>query len=150
MRVDLGEVQSWRQNFAPEIAALYFPWVNVRDPLQLNNQVVRAIPPSGHVAGVYAAGMLKGRRDRYHRIGFLIPFTVAATVMPVQIFVGDVAAREVFHHEPAKFSAEAGRRMLERIVAARARMETATSEEFRTYAPAFETLEQVWKILVEE
>jgi cytochrome bd ubiquinol oxidase subunit I len=57
------------------------------------------------VAGVYAAGMLKGRRDRYHRIGFLIPFTVAALVMPAQIFVGDVAAREVFHKEPAKFAA---------------------------------------------
>jgi hypothetical protein len=52
--------------------------------------------------------------------------------------------------EPAKFSAEAGRRMLERIVAARERMETATPEEFRTHALAFETLEQVWNILVEE
>jgi cytochrome d ubiquinol oxidase subunit I len=57
------------------------------------------------VAGVYAAGMLKGRRDRYHRVGFLIAFTTAAVVMPVQIFVGDVAAREVFKHEPAKFAA---------------------------------------------
>jgi cytochrome bd ubiquinol oxidase subunit I len=57
------------------------------------------------VAGVYAAGMLKGRRDRYHRVGFLIAFTTAAVVMPLQIFVGDVAAREVFKHEPAKFAA---------------------------------------------
>jgi cytochrome d ubiquinol oxidase subunit I len=57
------------------------------------------------VAGVYAAGMLKGRRDRYHRLGFLIGFITAAVVMPAQIFVGDVAAREVFHHEPAKFAA---------------------------------------------
>jgi cytochrome bd ubiquinol oxidase subunit I len=57
------------------------------------------------VAGVYAAGMLKGRRDRYHRVGFLIAFTTAAVVMPVQIVVGDVAAREVFKHEPAKFAA---------------------------------------------
>jgi cytochrome bd ubiquinol oxidase subunit I len=57
------------------------------------------------VAGVYAAGMLKGRRDRYHRLGLLIPFTVAALVTPAQIVVGDVAAREVFAHEPAKFAA---------------------------------------------
>jgi cytochrome d ubiquinol oxidase subunit I len=57
------------------------------------------------VAGVYAAGLLKGRRDRYHRLGFLIPFTVAAVVMPAQIFVGDLATREVFHKEPAKFAA---------------------------------------------
>ena len=57
------------------------------------------------VAGVYAAGMLKGRRNRYHRVGFLVAFTTAAVVMPVQIFVGDVAGREVFKHEPAKFAA---------------------------------------------
>jgi cytochrome d ubiquinol oxidase subunit I len=57
------------------------------------------------VAGVYAAGMLRGRRDAYHRLGFLISFVTAAVVMPVQIFVGDVAAREVFHREPGKFAA---------------------------------------------
>lgn len=57
------------------------------------------------VAGVYAAGMLKGRRDAYHRLGFLIPFVTAAIAIPVQIFMGDVAAREVFAHEPAKFAA---------------------------------------------
>jgi cytochrome d ubiquinol oxidase subunit I len=56
------------------------------------------------VAGVYAAGMLKGRRDRYHRLGFLIAFTVAAAVIPVQIFVGDLVARETYHNEPAKFA----------------------------------------------
>jgi cytochrome d ubiquinol oxidase subunit I len=57
------------------------------------------------VAGVYAVGLLKGRRDRYHRIGFLIPFTVAAVAIPIQVFIGDVVAREVFHDEPAKFAA---------------------------------------------
>src|SRR5690348_16380827 len=57
------------------------------------------------VAGVYAVGMLRGRRDAYHRLGLLIPFVTAAVVMPLQIFVGDVAAREVFHREPAKFAA---------------------------------------------
>jgi cytochrome bd ubiquinol oxidase subunit I len=57
------------------------------------------------VAGVYASGVLKGRRDRRHRLGLAIPFTVAAAATPLQIFVGDVAAREVFSHEPAKFAA---------------------------------------------
>ncbi|HYY73209.1 MAG TPA: cytochrome ubiquinol oxidase subunit I, partial [Solirubrobacterales bacterium] len=41
------------------------------------------------VASVYATGMLRGRRDRYHRLGFLIPFTVAAIAAPIQIVVGD-------------------------------------------------------------
>ncbi|MCW2725546.1 MAG: putative cytochrome d ubiquinol oxidase subunit [Frankiales bacterium] len=57
------------------------------------------------VAATYAAGMLRGRRDRYTRLGFLIPFTVASVVIPLQILFGDVIAREVFHKEPAKFAA---------------------------------------------
>jgi cytochrome d ubiquinol oxidase subunit I len=57
------------------------------------------------IAGVYAAALLRGRRDRYHRLGFLIPFTVAAVLTPVQMVVGDTVTREVFHREPAKFAA---------------------------------------------
>jgi cytochrome bd ubiquinol oxidase subunit I len=57
------------------------------------------------VAGVYAVGLLRRRHDRYHRLGVAIPLTVAAVVTPFQIFVGDVAAREVARHEPAKFAA---------------------------------------------
>jgi cytochrome d ubiquinol oxidase subunit I len=57
------------------------------------------------VAGVYAVGLLRGRWDRYHRLGLAIPLTVAAVVTPFQIFVGDVAAREVARNEPAKFAA---------------------------------------------
>jgi cytochrome bd ubiquinol oxidase subunit I len=60
------------------------------------------------VAGVYAAGMLRGRRDRYHRLGLLVPLTVAAVAIPLQIVMGDVIAREVFHREPAKFAALEG------------------------------------------
>jgi hypothetical protein len=45
---------SWRNGF-PEtsFAALYYPWILVDDPLRLTG-LVRAIPPSGHVAGIYA------------------------------------------------------------------------------------------------
>ena len=57
------------------------------------------------VAGVYAVGLLRRRNDRYHRLGMAIPLTVAAIVTPLQIFVGDLAAREVAHKEPAKFAA---------------------------------------------
>lgn len=58
------------------------------------------------VAGVYAVAMLRGRRDRYHRLGFLIPFTIAAVLTPVQIFVGDWAARKVYEQQPIKFAAQ--------------------------------------------
>jgi cytochrome bd ubiquinol oxidase subunit I len=57
------------------------------------------------VAAVYAVGMLRGRRDRYHRIGLLLPLTVAAVAIPLQIVMGDVIARYVFDSEPAKFAA---------------------------------------------
>lgn len=57
------------------------------------------------VAGVYAVGMLRGRRDRYHRIGMLLPLTVGAVAIPLQILMGDVIARYVFDAEPAKFAA---------------------------------------------
>jgi cytochrome d ubiquinol oxidase subunit I len=49
--------------------------------------------------------MLKGRRDRYHRLGFIIPFTVAAIATPVQMGVGDTLARWVYNNEPTKFAA---------------------------------------------
>jgi cytochrome d ubiquinol oxidase subunit I len=56
------------------------------------------------IASVYAVGMLRGRRDRYHRLGFVIPFTVAAIATPIQLFVGDTAARAVADDQPAKFA----------------------------------------------
>jgi cytochrome d ubiquinol oxidase subunit I len=56
------------------------------------------------LASVYAVGMLRGRRDSYHRLGFIIPFTVAAIATPIQLFVGDTAARAVADHQPAKFA----------------------------------------------
>jgi cytochrome d ubiquinol oxidase subunit I len=57
------------------------------------------------VAGVYAAGIVRGRRDRYHYTGFAIPFVLAAVLTPVQIFVGDTAARAIAHDQPVKFAA---------------------------------------------
>jgi cytochrome d ubiquinol oxidase subunit I len=56
------------------------------------------------LASIYAFGMLKGRRERRHRLGLIIPLTVAAILTPLQIFVGDVAARGVADHQPSKFA----------------------------------------------
>ena len=57
------------------------------------------------VASVYAVGMLRGRRDRHHRLGLLIPFTVAAIATPIQFAVGDTAARSIAKDQPIKFAA---------------------------------------------
>ncbi|WP_406451886.1 cytochrome ubiquinol oxidase subunit I [Streptomyces sp. NBC_01622] len=68
--------------------------------------VVGVILTAGYVvAGVYAVGLLRGRRDRYHRLGFTVPFTVAAILTPVQFMLGDSIARSVFHKQPIKFAA---------------------------------------------
>jgi cytochrome bd ubiquinol oxidase subunit I len=57
------------------------------------------------IASVYAVGMLRGRRDRLHRLGLLIPLTIALIATPIQLYVGDTAARSVAHDQPAKFAA---------------------------------------------
>ena len=57
------------------------------------------------VAGIYALGWLRGRRDRYHRLGFLVPFTVGAIIAPLQVVVGDWIARSVYQDQPMKFAA---------------------------------------------
>jgi cytochrome bd ubiquinol oxidase subunit I len=57
------------------------------------------------VAGVYAVGWLRGRRDRYHKLGFTVPFTVATILSPVQFVLGDNTARQVFQKQPIKFAA---------------------------------------------
>ncbi|MGA8217161.1 MAG: cytochrome ubiquinol oxidase subunit I [Solirubrobacterales bacterium] len=56
------------------------------------------------IASVYAVGMLRGKRDRYHRLGVIIPLTVAAIATPFQLLVGDTAARAVADDQPAKFA----------------------------------------------
>ncbi len=57
------------------------------------------------LASTYAVGRLRGRMDRYTRLGFMIPFAVAAIATPLQIGMGDIAARAVYHDQPAKFAA---------------------------------------------
>ncbi len=56
-------------------------------------------------ASVYAVGILRGRNDRLHRMGLAIGFTVGAIAAPVQIFTGDLAARNVANDQPTKFAA---------------------------------------------
>jgi cytochrome bd ubiquinol oxidase subunit I len=57
------------------------------------------------LASTYAVGRLRGRMDRYTRLGFMIPFAVAAICTPLQIGMGDIAARAVYTDQPAKFAA---------------------------------------------
>jgi hypothetical protein len=51
--IGVAPVQAWRDNFDSEFGALYFPWLTAPDPLQV--APTRALPPSGHIAGLIAA-----------------------------------------------------------------------------------------------
>lgn len=75
-------------------------------PLQAAHMVVAGYLVGGFlVASVYATGMLRGRVDRYHRLGFVIAFSVAAVATPIQMGVGDSLARWVYTNQPVKFAA---------------------------------------------
>jgi cytochrome bd ubiquinol oxidase subunit I len=60
------------------------------------------------VAAVYAAGRARGRWGRYERVALAIPLTVAALAAPVQVLVGDWAARTVADSQPTKLAALEG------------------------------------------
>ena len=75
-------------------------------PLMAAHMVIAAYVVGGFlVASVYAFAMLRGRRDRYHRVGFLIAFSVGAVAIPIQMGVGDSLARWVYNNQPVKFAA---------------------------------------------
>ncbi|HEX5923050.1 MAG TPA: cytochrome ubiquinol oxidase subunit I [Baekduia sp.] len=60
------------------------------------------------VAGAYAIARLRGRWGRYERTAIVVPLTIAALAAPVQILVGDWAAREVATTQPVKLAAMEG------------------------------------------
>jgi cytochrome d ubiquinol oxidase subunit I len=57
------------------------------------------------VAGVYAAGMLRGRRDEHHRLGFMVPFTFASVAAVLQPLIGHILGLQVGADQPAKLAA---------------------------------------------
>jgi phage tail sheath protein FI len=52
----IADIQAQRQQFDTKFAAIYYPWLIIPDPLppNLNNVTDFPLPPSGHVAGIYA------------------------------------------------------------------------------------------------
>jgi cytochrome d ubiquinol oxidase subunit I len=79
---------------------------NAATPYETAHMVLAAYMVTAFViAGVYAVGLLRGRRDRYHRLGFGIPFTIGAIASPLQVMMGDIIARFVAQNQPVKFAA---------------------------------------------
>jgi cytochrome d ubiquinol oxidase subunit I len=60
------------------------------------------------VAAAYAVARLRGRWSRYERTALVVPLTIAALAAPVQLLVGDWAARDVAASQPTKLAALEG------------------------------------------
>jgi len=100
--------QGFQLGAAGDVIAVH-PWRAIFSPA-LRHELVHFLLAALLVAGfvvssVYAVGMLRGRRDRLHRLGFLIPFSVAAVATPLQMIAGDQAVRAVVKLQPIKFAA---------------------------------------------
>ncbi|MEU7429230.1 cytochrome ubiquinol oxidase subunit I [Streptomyces sp. NPDC040750] len=88
------------------------PWAamfNPASPPQTVHMILAAFMVASFLtASVYAVALLRGRRDAYHRAGFVIPFTLGAVAAPFQIVVGDWAARFLADYQPTKLAAIEG------------------------------------------
>jgi cytochrome d ubiquinol oxidase subunit I len=92
------DVKPWRALFAND-----YLWH------ELVHMYIAAYIVTGFVvAGVYAFARLRGRWTRYERTAIAIPLTVAALAAPIQVLVGDWAAREVAQNQPTKLAALEG------------------------------------------
>ncbi len=60
------------------------------------------------VAAVYAFGMLRGRRDAYHRKALALAMAVAMIATPLQLVSGDFNARFLSRYQPIKLAAMEG------------------------------------------
>jgi cytochrome d ubiquinol oxidase subunit I len=60
------------------------------------------------IASVYAVGMLRGRRDSYHRKAITLALATAAILAPLQVGAGDLLGRTVAAHQPATLAAIEG------------------------------------------
>jgi cytochrome d ubiquinol oxidase subunit I len=83
--------------------------LNPSTPVMTTHMLVAAYMATGlGVASVYAVGMLKGRRDAYHRRGMAVGLVIGLVLAPVQIAVGDLAAKLVADRQPVKLAAMEG------------------------------------------
>jgi hypothetical protein len=72
-----ASVQSLGNMPKSDLAAAYWPWVHVSDPVGASRNATVAVPPSGHVAGLYA-------RTDARRGVWKAPAGVEATVLGIQ------------------------------------------------------------------
>jgi len=91
---EVVDVDPWRALFNDAVPGLF-----------LHMWVGAFIVVGFTVASVYAVGILRGRDDRHHRLGFLVPFAFASVAAVVQPFIGHLLGLQVGDRQPAKLAA---------------------------------------------
>jgi cytochrome d ubiquinol oxidase subunit I len=87
------------------LAAALNPSTATEDP----HMLISAYVVTGFlVAAVYAAGLLRGRNDIFHRRGLALGMAMAAIAIVLAGITGDASARFVYGAQPAKFAAMEG------------------------------------------
>lgn len=87
------------------LAAALNPSTATEDP----HMLVSAYVVTGFlVAAVYAAGLLRGRNDIFHRRGLAAGMVMAAVAIVLAGITGDSSARFIYEAQPAKFAAMEG------------------------------------------
>jgi len=83
--------------------------LNPSTPTEDPHMLVSAYVVTGFVvAAVYAAGLLRGRNDVFHRRGLAAGMAMAAVAIVLAGITGDTSARFVYGAQPAKFAAMEG------------------------------------------
>jgi cytochrome bd ubiquinol oxidase subunit I len=83
--------------------------LNPSTPFETTHMILACYVVTGFgAAAVYAVGMLRGKRDAYHRKGLLLGMLMGAASIPFQIISGDFNARAIEQLQPAKYAAMEG------------------------------------------
>ena len=83
-------------------SAIFNPSVLIR----MSHMTIASFETSAFVvAGISAYFLLKGRQSPLFRRSLGIALVMAALFSPLQIYLGDLSGRQVFHHQPAKLAA---------------------------------------------
>lgn len=85
------------------------PWAAMLNPrvwLQFAHMWVATFMVVGFVtAAVYAVGLLRGRDDRHHRLGFTVPFAFATVAALAQPVLGHFLGARLNGDQPSKLAA---------------------------------------------
>ncbi len=83
--------------------------LNPSTPFETTHMILACYVATGFgTAAVYAAGMLRGKRDDYHRKGLLLGMLMGGACIPFQIISGDFNARSLEVTQPLKYAAMEG------------------------------------------